>query len=65
MPGSRAAGGAVAVVLALALALAAAPAARAFDTASHADITVDALRAEGFGATATRVPRVAKRLPDL
>jgi hypothetical protein len=53
--------------------LLAAPAgARAFDTGPHSDITRDALRAEGFGATATDVVVVNEqhaqlhgdRLPD-
>lgn len=39
--------------------------AQAFDTASHNDITVDVLRAEGFGSRATDVARVNNWFPDL
>lgn len=41
------------------------PAALAFDTAPHADMTVGALRSEGFGATAADVARVNNWFPDL
>src|SRR5688572_33271574 len=52
-------------LLACALALAATPAAHAFDTAGHADITVDSLRSEGFGSRAADVARVSNWFPDL
>jgi hypothetical protein len=56
---------ATAALLTAAFACAASPAAQAFDTASHNDITVDALTAEGFGKRATDVARVSNWFPDL
>src|ERR687889_350268 len=55
---------ATAALLTAAFACAATPA-QAFDTASHNDITVDALSAEGFGKRATDVARVSNWFPDL
>lgn len=49
----------------LLIAFAGAAPAQAFDTASHNDITVDVLRAEGFGARAADVARVNNWFPDL
>jgi hypothetical protein len=56
--------GAIAAVTAVVL-LAAPAGARAFDTGPHSDITRDALRAEGFGATATDVVVVNNWFVDL
>lgn len=58
----RAAG---AVLGAALLALAVVPGARAFDTGAHADMTRDALAAEGFGATAVQVAQVNNWFIDL
>jgi len=62
MTRSHARRGCAATVL---IALAWAAPAHAFDTASHNDMTVDALSAEGFGARATDVARVSNWFPDL
>lgn len=64
MPRSHALRAATAALLTAAFACAATPA-HAFDTASHNDITVDALTAEGFGKRATDVARVSNWFPDL
>ena len=47
------------------LALAAAPAARAFDTGPHYDMTIDGLTAEGFGRAAADVVAVNNYFVDL
>jgi hypothetical protein len=52
-------------VVAVALALVVAPAAHAFDTGPHGDLTVDAMRAEGFGPDAADVGRVNNWFVDL
>lgn len=49
----------------LVLALGAAAPARAFDTGPHGDMTVDALRAEGFGPDAADVARVNNYFVDM
>lgn len=52
------------VLLAMVTALVAAPPAGAFDSGPHGDITIDAMRAEGFGMPAAEVGQVDNYLVD-
>lgn len=52
------------VLLAMLTALVAAPPAGAFDSGPHGDLTVDAMRAEGFGAPAADLARLNNYLVD-
>jgi PLAT/LH2 domain-containing protein len=52
------------LLLAISVALLAAPPAGAFDTGPHGDVTVDAMRAEGFGASAADLARLDNYLVD-
>jgi hypothetical protein len=56
---------ACACVAAVLFVLAVVPSAQAYDTGPHADITVDALRSEGFGQPAADVARVNNWFIDL
>jgi hypothetical protein len=54
----------IAALAGAAAALAAPSSAAAFDTGPHADMTIDALRAEGFGADAAQVGRLGNWFVD-